>query len=206
MLEVATEALEDIRADVVVVAFFDSDRPLRGAAGRADWRLCGRISRLLLSGKLSGAAGEAVLLATGPGWVAPRVLGLGLGSRREFDGRDCEGLARDAVGRALLLRAKTMALPVCDPGSGRLGIRERVGAMLRGAVSAVAAGSVGLRLQLVVPESDATRAREAATEFAARSSQIPIAFELGAARGVGTPPRSPHGGAGEGHRGTQIFK
>ena len=59
--------VERTHADVVVVFFFDSDRPLRGGAGRADWRLCGQLSRLILAGKLTGARGDAVLMPTGGG-------------------------------------------------------------------------------------------------------------------------------------------
>ena len=203
-VEVATDPLEDSRSEVVVVTFFESDRPPRGAAGRADWRLCGQISRLLMSEKLTGAAGEAVLLATGRGWTAPRVLGLGLGPRREFDSGDWEVLAREITFRVLRLRLASMALWVSDPEFGHLGIRERVGALLRGAVAAVSEDSAGLRLQLVVAELDAVRAREAAAKFASRASRGPVACQVGVASEPGR--LSPHGGEAGEQQGTQIFK
>jgi hypothetical protein len=204
-VEVATEFLEEIRADAIIVPFFDSDRPLRGAAGRADWRLCGRFSKLLLSGKLCGEAGEAALLAAGRGWVAPRVMALGLGPRREFDRRDWEALGRDVVNRALRLGAKVVAFPVSDPDGGRLGIQDRVAGLLSGAVAAFAEDSAELRLQLVAPEADATRVQKAA-EFAARMSPSPVALQIEAAHDLGPALRPPQGGAAAGRRGAQIFK
>jgi Cytosol aminopeptidase family, N-terminal domain len=80
-LGMAPGPIERIRADLAVVPLFEGERPLRAAAGRVDWRLCGRLSHLLADGHLSGAVGEAVLIPGGGGVCAPRVLGLGAGRR-----------------------------------------------------------------------------------------------------------------------------
>ncbi|MGH0028691.1 MAG: hypothetical protein ACQGVC_02795, partial [Myxococcota bacterium] len=61
-LSLAPGPIERAEADIAVVTFFDDERPLRGAAGRADWRLCGAVSRLIQRSKLSGAFGEAALV------------------------------------------------------------------------------------------------------------------------------------------------
>ena len=45
--------------DCLVLPVFKDDRPLRGAAGLADWRLCGRLSRLVKSNKATAEAGDA---------------------------------------------------------------------------------------------------------------------------------------------------
>ncbi len=60
--------------------FFGDERPLRGVAGLCDWRLCGRLSRLLKAGKLSGLRGEVTLMPP-PGGRLPfeRLLFFGLG-------------------------------------------------------------------------------------------------------------------------------
>lgn len=180
IIEVSTERLDEARADVVVVAFFDSDRPLRGAAGLADWRLCGQLSRLLTSEKISGRTGEAVLLATERGWGAPRVLGLGLGRQREFDDGAWESYALEAVGRVLRMRAETVAFPISGSHLGRLEMSERVGALLRGTVSAFVEDYVPLRMQLIVTEADANKAREAVRKFASsREPEAPAVLQLG---------------------------
>src|SRR5438874_9265009 len=51
--------------EALVLPFFSDERPLRGAAGLCDWRLCGRLSRLLASGRVQGQWGETTLYPPG---------------------------------------------------------------------------------------------------------------------------------------------
>jgi hypothetical protein len=81
----APTAIERIAVDLVVAPIFEGERPLRGAAGRIDWRLCGRLSHLCAAGRLSGGLDSAVLILAGGGVRAPRVLGVGLGRREDLD-------------------------------------------------------------------------------------------------------------------------
>jgi hypothetical protein len=70
--------------DALVVPVWSDVRPLRGAAGLLDWRLCGRLSQMLHDGRLTGVAGEKLLLATGRiSWQ--RVLAVGVGESTAFD-------------------------------------------------------------------------------------------------------------------------
>src|SRR5438093_7108686 len=91
--------IERVRADVAVVPLFANERPLRAAAGRVDWRLCGRLSHLFAAGRLSGAVGEAVLIPGGGGIFAPRVLGVGAGERDPIDAALWERWVIDALER-----------------------------------------------------------------------------------------------------------
>lgn len=116
-MKLAIEAapLEKACADVAVVAFFEDDRPLRGGAGRADWRLCGAVSRWLEAGWLSGGAGEAALVGTGNALACPRLLLLGLGPAVHLDRAGLQRLAEDALGRAAGIGFPRVAvsLPLC---------------------------------------------------------------------------------------------
>jgi hypothetical protein len=85
LLGLAPGPIERVPADVAVVALFAGERPLRAAAGRVDWRLCGRLSHLFASGRLTGVEGEAVLIPGGGGMRAPRVMGVGFGERARAD-------------------------------------------------------------------------------------------------------------------------
>ena len=76
------ERSERLAAELLVAPFFASERPLRGAAGRVDWRLCGLLTEQILGGGLTGASSEATLVPSGGRLKAPRVLLLGLGSRQ----------------------------------------------------------------------------------------------------------------------------
>ena len=116
-MKLAIEAapIEKAVADVAVVAFFEDDRPLRGGAGRADWRLCGSMSRLLESGRLRGGAGEAALVGTGSALACPRLLLLGLGPAVYLERSGLQRVAEDALARAagLGFPRVTVALPLC---------------------------------------------------------------------------------------------
>ena len=59
------EAIDQAAAESLCLFVAADERPLTGLAGLADWRLSGRLSRLLRSGMLTGDAGEAVLTPPG---------------------------------------------------------------------------------------------------------------------------------------------
>jgi hypothetical protein len=65
--------------DALLLSTFIDERPLRGAAGLADWRLCGRLSKLIKSEKQSGLRGETMLLPPGRRLRFKRVMWFGLG-------------------------------------------------------------------------------------------------------------------------------
>jgi hypothetical protein len=78
--------------DLLVLPFFADERPLHGAAGLCDWRLCGRLSRLLATGRVGGAWGETTLYPAGHKLPFGRLVMFGLGPADRFD----EACARDA--------------------------------------------------------------------------------------------------------------
>ena len=84
-LALTPRPLERAEGEIAVAGFFVDERPLRGGAARADWRLCGGLSQRIESGDLSGKSGEAMLIGCGRALAAPRLLLLGLGDRQAFD-------------------------------------------------------------------------------------------------------------------------
>jgi hypothetical protein len=78
------DSLDSLQAELLVLPFFADERPLRGAAGLVDWRLCGALSRKLMAGYLDGRFGDKALLAS-PGKVKmDGLLLIGLGHSEEF--------------------------------------------------------------------------------------------------------------------------
>jgi len=75
---------DEAARDCLVLPVFKDDRPLRGAAGLADWRLCGKLSRLLKAGRASAEAGETLLLPPGRRLRFRRLLWFGLGDARGY--------------------------------------------------------------------------------------------------------------------------
>ncbi len=69
--------------DLFVVGVWSDVRPLRGAAGLLDWRLCGNMSRWIGEGRLQGTVGEKTLVPTHR--VPFRaLLAIGLGASPDF--------------------------------------------------------------------------------------------------------------------------
>jgi hypothetical protein len=57
----------------------EDDRPLSGATGYLDWRLCGALSKVLVSGFFVGAVGDRLLMPTEGRVPAQKVFAVGLG-------------------------------------------------------------------------------------------------------------------------------
>ena len=114
----------DVTGDALILTFFSDERPLRGAAGLADWRLCGRLSRLIRRQRLTGKRGETLLLPPGRrlGWRRIMVFGLGDSSRFDEDVyRQHVRWIRDVVARA---RVSEYAMQPPGRATGFIGARR----------------------------------------------------------------------------------
>jgi hypothetical protein len=109
-VEASLESIDRLQAQLLVFPFFADERPLRGAAGLADWRLGGSLSRKLAAGYLEGAFGEKGMVAAPEKLHAEGVLLFGLGASEAFDERRAVE-ANVLVARAMDdARATTVAL------------------------------------------------------------------------------------------------
>lgn len=105
--------LDSLKSEALSLPFFADERPLRGALGLVDWRLSGQISRLILRGRISGAAREKVLVPARPKLPFEKLFLFGLGQREAFDETVFEEAVRqllDTLSRARV-RASVCALP-----------------------------------------------------------------------------------------------
>jgi len=121
---------DETARDTLVLPVFKDDRPLRGAAGLADWRLCGRLSRLVKSSRATAEAGETMLLPPGRRLTFKRVMWFGLGDAKGYtDDRFRADLARirDVVAGA---GATDWALQAPGRASGLIGARRAVEILL----------------------------------------------------------------------------
>jgi hypothetical protein len=110
--------------ETLVLPFFSDERPLRGAAGLCDWRLCGRLSRMLQAGRVGGQLGESTLYPPGKRLPFARLLLVGLGAAAHFDepaARKASALIADKMRR--LTRSRYALVP---PGrsTGRISARR----------------------------------------------------------------------------------
>jgi hypothetical protein len=111
-----------VEAELLVAPVRSGERPPRGLAGRADWHLCGFLSRLILAGRILGEEGETTLVAVQGRLHAARLLLLGIGPRGPVTVQDCAAYLHRAAAAAGDLKVASVALemPAADP---RLGLR-----------------------------------------------------------------------------------
>lgn len=105
-----TRPLERVAAKLALAGVFEDERPLRGAAGRADWRLCGLLTELLLNGSMTGRAGEATLVGSSGRLASDALLVVGLGTQRAFGDAAYEQAIRTAFERVAGLGVSSVVL------------------------------------------------------------------------------------------------
>jgi hypothetical protein len=121
---------DETSRDCLVLPVFRDDRPLRGAAGLADWRLCGRLSRLIKADRATADAGETMLLPPGRRLRWKRVLWFGLGDAKGYSDerfRKDIGWIRDVVKGT---SASDWSMQAPGRASGMIGARRAVEIML----------------------------------------------------------------------------
>ena len=121
---------DEAKRDALVLPVFKDDRPLRGAAGLADWRLCGKLSRLLKANRATAEAGEALMLPPGRRLKFARIMWFGLGDAKGYtDARFKKDLMWiiDVVSKA---NVGDWAMQAPGRASGLIGARRAVEIML----------------------------------------------------------------------------
>ena len=185
-LEIETSSLEQVIVDVLVTPFFSCDRPLRGPAARADWRLCGLLSERLQREQLTGARGEAALIPTAGRMKSPVLLAIGLGPRSDFGEEILREVARNAAERLLGLRSGIVGIALPGEAASRLDTSRAAGVVLEGVAGVLSEHPSALRLRLVVSPEEAGRTRSGLLETASRLSSSQLAIRL--ERSSGAPP------------------
>ena len=192
------ESLARVGADVAVAGFFRDQRPLRGGAGLADWRLCGWLSNLLLASRASGELGEAVLATTQSRLRAPRLLLIGLGPHARFSADAHRAAVQASLYRVLDLGAASAAIDLPRP-AGEANEDAVAAGIVDGACDALDTRSARLLLRVVAVPGSATRTRNAIERAAAARPRSATSLRMirPPAAGANPPagvaaPRIPH--------------
>ena len=91
----------------------EDERPLSGATGFLDWRLCGGLSKILGSGFFVGAPGDKLLLPTDARVPARKVFAMGLGPSKGVTALGLEHALHQAA--AMLSRAQIDSVALAFP-------------------------------------------------------------------------------------------
>ena len=187
-LDLTTSGIERVAAELAVAFCFEGDRPLRGDAGRSDWRLCGDLSALLDGRGIRGEPGDALLVPTEGRLRADRLLLLGLGPAEGFGPDACARAVRDAVERVLDLRVASAALGT--PGAWADGFPVGIGAQacLRGSVAALEGRDAALEITLLTTTERVSRVLRGLEAAAEDMSDRQVRILLPQRERVAAPP------------------
>ncbi|MFN0063343.1 MAG: M17 family peptidase N-terminal domain-containing protein [Myxococcaceae bacterium] len=118
-LPLALETLDKhLGADALLLFIGEDERPLQGLSGMVDWRMCGRLSRLLQENFFQGSAGETLLLPSMGRIDAPRIFVMGVGPLASLTSPGVEHLL--ARGVEVLQKAKISSVALEPPGAPTL--------------------------------------------------------------------------------------
>lgn len=157
--ELGAESLERSKVDLVVAGFFVDQQPLRGGAGRVDWRLCGLVSEQILAERIHGKRGEAILIPSSGQMRANHVMLVGLGVRSKYKLTGVTKVVEDVVARAVKLACSSLAMaPLGLTGEEYPRCAE---AILAGAVAGFGASESSMRIRMVLPQAEINRSAQA---------------------------------------------
>ena len=100
-VKVILKDLKNLAAEALIVGFYEDVRPLKGVAGELDWLLCGSLSALLLSKKLSGSLGDVALVTSQGKVPVQKIFMVGLGPRNGMTPATLRSAARNAATAAV---------------------------------------------------------------------------------------------------------
>lgn len=93
--------------EVLVASLASDERPPHGVAGLVDWRLAGRVSKLLESGFATGELGEVVLIPGKPKLPFDKIVLFGLGAGLNFNEHVFRAVVDKILHTLAGLRART---------------------------------------------------------------------------------------------------
>ncbi len=98
--------LDELDAELLFATVFEDERPPHGVAGLCDWRLGGRVARLLAERFFTGALGDVILLPGRPKTTFDKICLFGAGARASFDETAYVAIVRRMLRTMTDLRAR----------------------------------------------------------------------------------------------------
>lgn len=99
-LKVILQDIKKFDTEALVVGFHEDVRPLKGLAGELDWLLCGSLSNLILSHKVTGSLDDVVLITSRGKIPAQKIFMVGLGPSKSLTATTMKHVAR-SVGASI---------------------------------------------------------------------------------------------------------
>lgn len=144
--------IDGLRYEAIVLPVHDDERPLAGAAGLCDWRLCGRLSRLLQRDWVKTRAGDVTLVPVRPRLPFDKMLLFGTGDSAGFSASDVTGVTARMLDTLTHLRLRTFVMALPGRAMGRVNPTDAI----RGFMAAPGLDEA-IDEVVIVDELDATR-------------------------------------------------
>ncbi len=142
LLDVSHTPIEHSPAvDAAVCGVALDQRPLKGPAGRLDWRLCGLLSRYLIRERYTGQLGEDMLVTTVRRLPFQGIFLFGLGRTGEIDASLARQLTARTAGVLLKANVSSAVLGIWDLTRERISFEEGLESFLIGCSRARAHGT-----------------------------------------------------------------
>lgn len=119
------DAMDQAAAESLCLFIAADERPLTGLSGLVDWRLTGRLSRLLRGGLLTGDAGEAVLTQPGTRLAYRKMFLFGVGPASQPESELRERVA-EALRKLAQAGVQEAAMQLPARLSPELGVRTLI--------------------------------------------------------------------------------
>jgi hypothetical protein len=130
VLDLPADRLE---GDAVAALFFQDVQPLHGPGALLDWRLNGALTDQLLQGKLSGKAGEHLLIPNNGKLGANWVLFIGGGRWASLKQEDYQNLLRHLLETCCQARFNRIAIGLAPlPGMAAVDLERMASAAMAG--------------------------------------------------------------------------
>lgn len=113
-LTLSSELVDQVQNDLALALAFEDERPLQGVAGMVDWRLNGKLSKLIKNHRFEGKHGDALLMPAGGRIPAKELLLLGLGSKRDLTEHKVAELVAFIVDRLQKKKCTSFCLSLSD--------------------------------------------------------------------------------------------
>jgi hypothetical protein len=104
------KGLDELAVDALVLPLYKAKAQPMAVAGFADWRLCGRIAKLLQKDRFLGTNGEILLMPSNKRIGAERIFLFGLGEPREMMDSEIASRVLKMVSVLAEARARKVAL------------------------------------------------------------------------------------------------
>lgn len=116
--------IDEIPGRVALATFFEDVRPLKGSTSLIDWRLNGRLSDLILQGRISGQFSESLIMPSQGRLAANEIFIFGLGKSEEISDNKLEQGFSVVIDKLSLLKSREIVVSFGDLAKDFMGWRS----------------------------------------------------------------------------------